>query len=210
MKVNREQCALNRERVLDAAGRLFREKGFDRVSVAEVMGAAGLTHGGFYGHFASKDALAAEAARQAFAKSAARWRSIVERSPEPAFESLIAHYLSTRHRDDPQSGCACATLGGDAPRQGQHVRAAFAEGIENLISALADSLPDEAAGARRRKALFALSSMVGAMVLARSVDDEKLSAECLGAVASELLDPSGGPRRASGKTKRRSGPRSSR
>src|SRR5262245_24790993 len=109
MKVTREQAAENRERIVNTAARLFRERGFDGVGVADIMKGAGLTHGGFYGHFASKDDLAAEACARALEKSAMKWSAILDTDANP-LDTIVASYLSEAHRDRPGSGCAIAAL----------------------------------------------------------------------------------------------------
>ena len=101
MRVSREQAAQNRERVLDAAAKLFRERGFSGVGVAELMHAAGLTHGAFYGQFGSKDDLMAEACARAFESSLERWRKAAARSPGDPLAAVVASYLSPSHRDEP-------------------------------------------------------------------------------------------------------------
>src|ERR1700683_2562973 len=132
IRVSREQAALNRERIIDVAGALFRAKGFDGVGVADIMKAADLTHGGFYGHFTSKDDLVAQASSRTMARAAARWTKLVEGAPEKPYAALLQHSLSPRHRDDPSQGCAFAALGNDAARSSKVVRNAFAEGLEPL------------------------------------------------------------------------------
>src|SRR5271156_7183741 len=110
MKVSRQKAAEHRERIIDAAGNLFREKGFDGIGVADIMKAANLTHGGFYGHFASKDDLVTQASRRAMARAAINWEKIVEAAPDKPYAALLKHYLSPHHRDDPGRGCAFAAL----------------------------------------------------------------------------------------------------
>src|ERR1700681_4314409 len=114
MRVSREKAAENRERIIDAAGALFRAKGFGGIGVADIMKAAGLTHGGFYGHFVSKDDLVAQASKRTMTRAAANWGKVVAAEPEQPFAALLQHYLSPRHRDDPSRGCAFAALGNDA------------------------------------------------------------------------------------------------
>src|SRR5215510_8170539 len=97
MRVSRERFAENREKILAVAGELFREKGFDGIGVAGIMKAAGLTHGGFYGHFESKDELACEASKALVARSQERWKAVVAASPEKPLEALLGHYLSHRN-----------------------------------------------------------------------------------------------------------------
>jgi TetR/AcrR family transcriptional repressor of nem operon len=192
MRVSREKTAEHRERIIDAAGALFRSKGFGGVGVADIMNAADLTHGGFYGHFASKDDLIAQASERAMARAAANWRKLVAESPDDPYAALLKHYLSQRHRDDPGHGCVFAALGGDAARCRKSVRDAFAQGLEPLIDILTRVTPGRRKAARRRKAIAALAELVGALVLARAVGDAALSDELLDAARCELLATEGG------------------
>lgn len=187
MRVSREQAAANRERIIEAAGALFRAKGFDGVGVADIMKAADLTHGGFYGHFASKDDLAAQASQRALARAAANWSKIVAEAPKDPYAALLNRYLSPRHRDDPGHGCAFAALSVDAARCAKPVRAAFAEGLEPLIEIVAKALPGRSKAARRRKAIATVAELVGALILSRAVGSGKLSDEVLEATRRELL-----------------------
>src|ERR1700676_5219697 len=106
MRVSRTKAAEHRDRIIDAAGALFRAKGFGGIGVADIMKAADLTHGGFYGHFASKDDLIAQASRRSMQRSAEAWRRMVAQSGGNALAELLTHYVSSRHRDDPAHGCA--------------------------------------------------------------------------------------------------------
>jgi TetR/AcrR family transcriptional repressor of nem operon len=191
MKVSREQAALNRERIVDVAARLFREKGYDGIGVADLMKNAGLTHGGFYGHFASKEDLMIEACQHALNQSLEGWRAKVASDPQRALPAIIDNYLTTRHRDQPGSGCPAAAMGVDAARMSPGARPAFTQATQQQFALLQDLLPDGAPGCtqerRRQQAIATFSAMVGAMVLARSVDDEALSAEILDAVKAQLL-----------------------
>ncbi|HTV37055.1 MAG TPA: TetR/AcrR family transcriptional regulator [Xanthobacteraceae bacterium] len=187
MRVSREKAAEHRERIIDAAGALFRSKGFDGVGVADIMKAADLTHGGFYGHFESKDDLIAQASKRSMASAAANWRKVAAEAPDDAFAALLNHYLSKRHRDDPGHGCAFAALSGEASRSGKPVQDAFAEGIEPLIDILASASAGRSKASRRRKAIATLAGLVGALILARAVGDATLSDEILDAARRELL-----------------------
>jgi TetR/AcrR family transcriptional repressor of nem operon len=180
MKVSREQVAANRTRILAAAARLFRLRGFQDVTVAEVMKEAALTHGAFYGHFASKEALIAEAIE---------W--VLFSAPDTAGTGMPAAayaegYLSADHRDDPAAGCTFSSLGTEAARGSADLRRAMTESMRRHI----DRFSPEAKGAtpqeRRREAIAAWSAMVGAMVLARLVDDDKLSREILSATHASM------------------------
>ena len=189
MKVSKEQMAENRERILDTAAQLFREKGFDGIGVADLMKSAGLTHGGFYGHFASKDDLMAQATERALGKLHTAWAALARdaahngKDPLGAVESA---YLSARHRDAPGHGCLLAALGSDAARQGPAVRQAVTEGVQKQVDALATLMPGRTKAAKRQRALADYASMVGAMVLARAVDDSDFSDEILQATAAAL------------------------
>jgi TetR/AcrR family transcriptional repressor of nem operon len=187
MRVSRQKAAENRDRIIEAAGALFRARGFDGVGVADIMKAADLTHGGFYGHFASKDDLVAQASRHAMACAAANWHAVVERAPDRPFAALLEHYLSPRHRDDPGRGCVFAALAADAARNGSAVRGAFAEGLTRLVDILAEAIPGRSKAARRRKAIAAMTAMVGALSLARAAEGSPLSDEILDAARRELL-----------------------
>src|SRR5580693_7602594 len=196
MRVSREKAAEHRDRIIDAAGALFRAKGFGGIGVADIMKAADLTHGGFYGHFASKEDLVAQASRRSMARAAANWTKLVEAAPDSPYAALLKHYLSPKHRDDPGKGCAFAALGNDAARSGKVVRKAFAEGLAPLIDILAQSIPgksasrksipDKSKAARRRKAVAAMATLVGALTLARAVEGTPLSDEMLEAAHREL------------------------
>jgi TetR/AcrR family transcriptional repressor of nem operon len=187
MRVSREQAALNRDRIIDAAGALFRAKGFGGVGVADIMKAADLTHGGFYGHFSSKDDLVAQASKRAMVRAATNWERVVADAPDTPFAALLKHYLSERHRDDPGKGCVFAALAADASRSGKVVRNAFAEGLEPLLDILTDAIPDRSKAARRRKAVAAMAALVGALGLARATEGAPLSDEILDAARRELL-----------------------
>jgi len=188
MRVTREQAAANRERIIETAGELFRSKGFSGIGVADIMKAADLTHGGFYGHFASKDDLIAQASRRSMQRAAQNWRKVVvAKSGGDAFSTLLTRYLSPRHRDDPGHGCAFASLSGDAARCGKPVREAFAEGLESLIDILSGLVGGGTKAARRRKAIAALSELIGALMLSRAVGDAGLSDEILDAGRHDLL-----------------------
>jgi TetR/AcrR family transcriptional repressor of nem operon len=186
MRVSREKAAEHRERIIEAAGALFRAKGFDGIGLADIMKAADLTHGGFYGHFASKDDLVAEASGRTMARAAANWTKLVEAAPDKPYAALLEHYLSPKHRDDPGQGCAFAALGNDAARSGKLVRKAFAEGLAPLIDILAQSIPGKSKSVRRRKAVAAMATLVGALTLARAVEGTPLSDEMLKAARHEL------------------------
>lgn len=169
MRVTREQMADNRLRILDAASALFREKGFDAVTVAEVMKAAGLTHGGFYGHFSSKDDLVAKTLDHAF-----------QVDPDSKFElkSYVARYLSGPHRDNPGQGCPTAGLVAETRHQGAAARSVMTDGTRAQIERMSAGFKGEAAD-QHRLAIVSWAAMVGAVILARGIDDPLLSEEVL-------------------------------
>ena len=132
MKVSREQAAQNRERILDAAAQLFRERGFDGIGVADLMKEAGLTHGGFYGHFSSKDDLIAQASARELTRSLAHWSKVGERASGDRLSAIAALYLTSTHRDNPGAGCVLAALGPDVSRQGPAVRRAVTDYVRSV------------------------------------------------------------------------------
>lgn len=188
MRVSREKAAEHRERIIEAAGALFRERGFGGIGVADIMKAADMTHGGFYGHFASKDDLVAQACRRVMALAVASWEKTAASDPDNSFFALLTRYLSPRHRDDPARGCVFAALGADAARSGPLVHDAFADGLEPLIALLTESAPGASKAVRRRKAVAAMAGLVGALLLARAIGKCELSDEILEATRRELLD----------------------
>lgn len=186
MRVSREQMAENRERILDTAATLFRERGFDGVGVADVMKAVGLTHGGFYGHFASKEDLAAQALGRAFVHSG-QWAAEAKATgPEAPLEAIVERYLSPSHRDDPGHGCPVAALGCEIARQGSASRLAATEGVRAAIKGLSAITPGATADERRESAIAGYATLVGALVLARMVEDGALSDEILAAAKAAL------------------------
>lgn len=181
MRVTRAEAAENREKIVDAASRLFREGGVATTGVDAIMREAGLTHGGFYGHFASKDQLAAEACSRALARSLERWTSLAQNDDPIA--AIATHYLSTRHRDNPGEGCLMAALASEAGRSSRAVRRAFTHGVQSLLKVLEDHATSDNPASTRQDALAMLSAWVGALVMARAVDDQSMSDEFLKAVS---------------------------
>lgn len=181
MKVTREQAAQNRERIVEAAAQLFRERGFDGIGVAGLMKEVGLTHGGFYGHFASKEDLIAEASACALKRSLKNWSEFADHVPDDPLTAIADHYLSSNHRDNAGTGCLLAALGSDVSRQGPAVRRAVTDSIRSALDFLAKLLPDKTKAAKRQKAINAYATLVGTMVMARAVDDPILSQEILDA-----------------------------
>jgi TetR/AcrR family transcriptional regulator, transcriptional repressor for nem operon len=170
MKVSREQMAENRQRILEVASRLFREKGFEAVGVAEVMKALGLTHGGFYGHFSSKDDLIVQALAHALGERNGATLPVREYMDE---------YLSPRHRDNRAGGCPISGLAADTLRQTPEARSAVTDGVRGQIDWMFEKLTALDESDRRRQAIASWAAMVGAVVLARATTDPVLSDEIL-------------------------------
>ncbi|WP_413727878.1 TetR/AcrR family transcriptional regulator [Sodalis sp. RH19] len=189
-RVSRAETERNRVAIVDASSRLFREQGL-RVSVADLMGAVGLTHGGFYGHFASKDELAAIACAKAFGDSVERWHARMDGTGDPAaaHAALIEGYLAPQNLTAVATGCPLAALATDVAREPQDkpVRLAFLQGLEKLIALLADGREEGDAGAAREAALAEMATLVGALVLARATKGQALADEIMASARRHLL-----------------------
>jgi TetR/AcrR family transcriptional regulator, transcriptional repressor for nem operon len=205
MRVSRLQAEKNRDAVIDAAARLFRERGFNGIGLDEVMKAAGLTHGGFYKQFKSKEELTVEACDSALANSAEVWAQMVKSAGADPFAALIRSYLSTSHRDDGGEGCPLVALGADAARHSPALRRSFEAGIKAHLDVLDRTMPAVSAAATRDSSIAALSVMVGALLMSRVVEDQALSRRILDAAARSLLPRTHQRRRAraSGPSKQR-------
>jgi TetR/AcrR family transcriptional repressor of nem operon len=192
MRSSRQQAAASREKIIEVASRRFRERGVSGIGVADLMKDAGFTHGGFYAHFDSKDDLLAQACDRALEGSVAKWQRLSAEEPAHAFEAIVASYLRASRLDEPTHGCAFTALGSDLPRQSAGVRAAITGKLRAMMEVLAAAAPGRTKAARRKKALAAYAGMVGAVILARAVDDPALAREILKSVSGELLVPAGG------------------
>ena len=185
MKVTKAQAQENRARIVETASVLFRERGYDGVGVAELMAAAGFTHGGFYKHFRSKADLMAEAAASALSQAAAKMGGL-------DVAEFVKYYVSREHRDARGDGCTMAALCGDAARQPEAIKATFAAGVESLLANLKHE--DTASGeADRREAranmIDMLAHVIGAVVLSRACpDDSPLANEILEVCRSRILE----------------------
>jgi TetR/AcrR family transcriptional repressor of nem operon len=184
MKVTKAQAQENRAHIVETASKLFRERGYDGIGVADLMAAAGFTHGGFYKHFGSKADLMAEAAASSFSQSAGNLVGIDA-------ASFVKEYLSRKHRDAPAKGCTLAALSGDAARQPKSIKEAFAAGIESQLAILesADDAEDARAKAEARAArIDTLAHVMGALVLSRACpDDSPLADEILKVCRTRVL-----------------------
>jgi TetR/AcrR family transcriptional repressor of nem operon len=180
------------ERIVNAAARAIRRSGYGGTGVADIMKDAGLTHGGFYAHFASREAMLAEAADRAGAEGlAAVERVAAAAPPRRALPALLRAYLSKTHVEGVETGCAVAALGSEMPRQALEVRRAATRRIKEMIDLVARHSPDWGQPGAHQHALVTVATMVGALVLARAVDDPRLS-DALREAALKHLTPTGG------------------
>ena len=184
MRVSRIQAAENRERILDVATRLFRERGIDGIGVDDLMKAAGLTHGGFYGHFKSKEDLVAQACARAVSRMRQNWTNVVEQSTGDPLEALAATYLTPKHRDSAGRGCPMAALGSEIAARGPPFDAPSPTNFGPSSTTYPRIVQGTSSSRRRQKALATYASLVGALIISRAVDDPDLSNEILAAVAT--------------------------
>jgi len=181
-RTSRAEKARTRERLVETASHAFRANGVEGTSIPAVMERVGLTHGTFYAHFASKDALVAEAYVRGLNETVERLLLRAESAPpERGLNAVIDRYLSAEHRDDPAGGCPLPALAGEVRREPAAVRHAFTEGLRRYFDRLAPLLDDQDTSARDDHELILASGMVGAVLLARAVDDPELSDRILGA-----------------------------
>ena len=175
------------ERIVGAAARAIRRSGYDGTGVADIMKEAGLTHGAFYAHFASRDAMLAEAADRAGAEANAVATSVISSvPPEQALQSLIHVYLSKEHLQGIETGCPISALGSEMPRQSPEVRRVATRRIKEMIDLVARQLPDWGQPSAHERALVTVATMVGTLVLARAVNDSALSDALCSAVLKSL------------------------
>jgi TetR/AcrR family transcriptional repressor of nem operon len=187
MRVSKEKAAQNRQDILTAATRLFREHGIHATGVDAITKEAGLTHGGLYSQFGSKEAIAAEAIRFAVTRSKHLWQRAAERkSGTKAFRSIVEGYLSREHRDDPGQGCVVAALGADIARQPHSVREVFTQELGNVFELLAQFMPGDDSSRRCDDAIAAFAAMTGALILARAVNDVALAERILQTTAKRI------------------------
>lgn len=188
--INRKPASrkeITHERIVEVAARAIRRSGYDGTGVADIMKEAGLTHGGFYAHFPSREALLAEAADRAGSEAVALSEQIAASvPPEQALPSMVRAYLSKEHREAIETGCPVSALGSEMPRQAPVVRRAATRRIKEMIDVVARQLPDWGQTGSHEQALMIVATMVGTMVLARAVDDPKLSDSFLDAALKKF------------------------
>ncbi|MET8786089.1 TetR/AcrR family transcriptional regulator [Streptomyces sp. NPDC004589] len=182
MRVSREQVTANRENIIVSAGQQFRKRGFDDVTISDVMKAAGLTHGGFYGYFGSKDALEAAICERGVADSVTAVEAVAvddsgdkEAGGGALLQRFVQEYVSAEHRDTPEYGCTVGALARDAGRSPVEIQRIFASGITGMAESLARlrrlDAPDSENGNGSAPDFATLSTMIGALTLARAVAD---------------------------------------
>jgi TetR/AcrR family transcriptional regulator, transcriptional repressor for nem operon len=183
MRQSREEKARTHARIVDVASQRIREQGMEAPAVAEIMQSAGLTHGGFYKHFGSRDDLIAEATEKALADSDRHLHRLTDDAKDP-LAAFVDWYLSAQHRDEPGAGCAIAALGDDVRHGDERLRASYREQVERYLENVERFLGGGEDA--RERAILALSALVGAVVLSRAVDDDALSEEISRAVSKGI------------------------
>ena len=200
MRYSREHKLETHERIVKRASVRLREKGAHGIGVADLMKDAGLTHGGFYAHFDSREALVIEAFAHAMDRSTERWRKLGEDTPpEQRLATIVDSYLTPVHRDNPGQGCAIPTLGAEIARESSKTRRAFATKLEQMIDVFADQIPDVSRKAARQQAVAAIATMMGTMVMARVAGTGEFSEEVLAAGREAVLGRAAAPKPAAAK-----------
>src|SRR6266699_3895750 len=195
MRYSREHKQETHARIVRKASVRLRERGAHGVGVADLMKEAGLTHGGFYAHFDSREALVIEAFGYAMDRSTERWRKVAEQTPpDKRLAMIVESYLTPAHRDDPGRGCAIPTLGAEIARESPRTRRAFAAKLEQMIDMLAAQMPDLPRKAARKQAMAVIATMMGTLVLARVAGSGDFSDEILGAGREALLGRTAPPK----------------
>jgi TetR/AcrR family transcriptional regulator, transcriptional repressor for nem operon len=201
MRYSREHKLETHARIVRKASVRLREKGAHGIGVADLMKDAGLTHGGFYAHFASREALLIEAFTHAMDRGTEHWRKLAERTPpDKRLATIVDSYLTTLHRDDPGHGCAIPTLGAEIARESPKARKAFAARLEQMIEMLADQIPELPRKAARKQAMAAIATMMGTVVMSRIAGTGDFSDEILGAGRDAVLGRAAAAKRSAKKS----------
>ena len=188
MRYSKEHKQETHAWIVKKASVRLREKGAHGIGVADLMKEAGLTHGGFYAHFDSREALVIEAFGYAMDRATERWRKMAEQiPPDKRLASIVDSYLTPVHRDDPGNGCAVPTLGAEIARESPKTRRAFAAKLEQMIDMIADQVPDMPRKAARKQAMATLATMMGTLVMSRIAGSGEFSDEILGAGREAVL-----------------------
>jgi TetR/AcrR family transcriptional regulator, transcriptional repressor for nem operon len=190
-RASKAQVETHHRLVIENSAKLMLERGIDGVSVADLMESAGLTHGGFYGHFDSKEQLAAQACGHAFDNSVAKWKKRVAGAATPAegFKAIVDAYMSTRNRDNPGTSCPTPSLMADVAREPatSEVRERYRKGVDRLIDVLQSVQTSDDSARGRSRAIAQFSMMVGALALARATAGGALSEEFLDSAREALM-----------------------
>src|ERR1700676_2382493 len=201
MRYSREHKLETHARIVRKASVRLREKGAHGIGVADLMKEAGLTHGGLYAHFDSREALVIEAFAYAMDRGREHWRKLAEKvPPNKRFTTIVDSYLTPIHRDDPGHGCAIPTLGAEIARESPKTRKAFAAKLEQMIEMLAAQVPELPRKAARKQAMAAIATMMGTLVLARIAGSGEFSDEILGAGRDAVLGRQSQPKRVTKKS----------
>jgi TetR/AcrR family transcriptional repressor of nem operon len=188
MRYSKEHKQETHARIVKKASVRLREKGAHGIGVADLMKEAGLTHGGFYAHFDSREALVIEAFGYAMDRAVEHWRKLAaETPPEKRLSTIVDSYVSAVHRDDPGRGCAVPTLGAEIARESAKTRRAFSAKLEQLIDVMADQIPDVPRKTARKQAMGALATMMGTLVMSRVAGSGELSDEILASGREAVL-----------------------
>ncbi len=202
MRYSREHKLETHARIVKKASVRLRERGAHGIGVADLMKDAGLTHGGFYAHFDSREALVIEAFAYAMDRSTERWRKLAERTPpDKRLATIVDSYLTPVHRDDPGHGCAVPALGAEIARESPKTRKAFAAKLEQMVEMLAAQMPGRPPKASRKRALGTLAAMMGTLVLARIAGNGDFSDEILRAGRDAVLDRAAAAKRTAKKSR---------
>ena len=200
MRYSKDHKQETHARIVKKASVRLREKGAHGIGVADLMKEAGLTHGGFYAHFDSREALLIEAFAHAMDRSTERWRKLVEDMPPERRLAIIADsYLTRAHRDDPGHGCAVPALAAEIARESPKTRQAFAARVEQMIDMLTDQIPDVPRAAARKQAMASLATMMGTLVLARIAGSGEFSNDILDAGRDAVLERAAAVKKVAGK-----------
>jgi TetR/AcrR family transcriptional repressor of nem operon len=192
MRYSKDHKQETHARIVKKASVRLREKGAHGIGVADLMKEAGLTHGGFYAHFDSREALVIEAFAYAMDRSTERWRRLAKQiPPDQRFAAIVESYLTPAHRDDPGNGCAVPALGAEIARESAKTRRAFAARLEQMIEMMAEQIPDLPPKAARKQAMASLATMMGTLVLARIAGSGEFSDDILGAGRDAVLERAG-------------------
>jgi TetR/AcrR family transcriptional repressor of nem operon len=195
MRYSKDHKLETHARIVKKASVRLREKGAHGIGVADLMKDAGLTHGGFYAHFASREALLVEATCYAMDRATDRWRKLAEEiAPEQRLASIVDAYLTPLHRDNPGHGCVIPALGADISRESPKTKKAFAAKLDDMIEMLAEQIPGDSRKAARQQAMATLATMIGALMLARLAGSGELSDAILGVGRDAALSRAAPPK----------------